>query len=122
MPPQLLVACCVLLATSAATGAACESPDTSTRYEACMLSESTRKLDVALNATYAEILAEYKQSGRNHERQMFIESQRAWLRCRDKTFEFEQERDGGVNQISRARCTNKLTNERVTYLKALNRS
>jgi uncharacterized protein YecT (DUF1311 family) len=102
-------------AANDATG--CEGPDTSTYYEACVLSNETKALDVELNQSYQKLLASRKSPSSAKQRQALIEAQRMWIRYRDKTCEFENEENGGINSISWVRCQNRMVRERLKYLK-----
>jgi uncharacterized protein YecT (DUF1311 family) len=93
----------------------CEGPETSSRFEACVLNKQTEDLDAKLNIKYQELLRlapTFSPSAKN----ALIESERAWIRYRDKTCDFQQQFLDGINSISWARCMNLLTNERLKYL------
>ena len=80
----------------------CEGPETSTRFEACVLNKQTVDLDAKLNIKYQELLR-LAPTFSPSEKSAFIDSERAWIRYRDKTCDFEQQFLGGINSISWAR-------------------
>ncbi|MFM2121123.1 MAG: hypothetical protein RL722_2591 [Pseudomonadota bacterium] len=94
----------------------CDAPDTSTRFEACLTRRATAEADKRLNATYQLILTQYDKSGEEKSRTALVDAQRAWIRYRDKTCQFENEEYGGAYSISEARCLSRLVNERLEYL------
>ena len=96
----------------------CTGPDTSSFFESCVLSRQTTELGTRLNQKYKELLR-VAPSFSPSAKSALIESQRAWIRYRDKTCDFQQSMLGGINSINWVRCENALTAERLKYLEGL---
>jgi uncharacterized protein YecT (DUF1311 family) len=96
----------------------CPGPDTSTSFEACILSNQTAELDAKLNEKYRQLLQDAPAYSADA-KQALIESQCAWLRYRDKTCAFQQAFLGGIVSINFVRCTHDLTAERLRYFESL---
>ena len=97
----------------------CEGPDTSTYFEGCVLSKETKIIDAELNKTYQTLLKQYKKDGLTKQHRFLVEAQRAWVKFKNTSCEFENEEIGGLNSISWIRCNNKMTSERLLYLEGL---
>ena len=98
----------------------CDGTEGSTRWEACLVAQDTKKIETQLNNKYKELSNSYKENGFVKVRKMLIEAERAWISYRDKTCEFENEAIGGINSISWARCNYRLTKERLEYFENAN--
>ena len=94
----------------------CKGPDTSTYFEGCVLSRETQAIDAELNNTYQAILKQYKKDGLMKQHKLLQEAQRAWVKFKNTSCDFENEEIGGLNSISWARCNNKMTSDRLLYL------
>lgn len=95
----------------------CEGPDTSTYFESCILSKETADLELKLNQKYKELIRDAPSFSPSAKKAL-IESQRAWLRYRNSTCNFQQSFLGGINSINWVRCNNALTAERFKYFES----
>jgi len=98
--------------------AGCAGPDTSTSYEACVLSKETKIKRQKLSQKF-DVLLKFSESNENGAKDSLLESQKAWERYLQQTCEAQQLVFGGIVSINYVRCENTLVKERLAYLESL---
>lgn len=91
----------------------CDVTTGTTFDDGCLVSKRVDELDKQLNVKYQQVIKEYKKSNSDAYVKLLIETQRAWIRYRDKVCEFENEAIGGINGISGIRCIERITETRL---------
>lgn len=92
-------------------------PETSTMRQGCIANLHAKDLDAQLNSAYEYVLQLPMFSG-TPSKEALIAAERAWIRYRDATCHFENT-IGGANGVSSAECYERLTAERLVYIRAL---
>ena len=84
-----------------------------------MLAKNVEALDKELNELYRRQIKYYDENKMPEVKAQLVKAERAWIRYKDETCEFENISDGGpsINSIGWARCRYKMLDERVKYFK-----
>lgn len=97
----------------------CPGPDTSTLFFACASMKRANTIDAELNKIYNQLVGQYRKNGLNDSAQKLIEAERAWVKFKEAHCNFENVSvgSGSINSISWAECQEKITTDRLAYLK-----
>jgi uncharacterized protein YecT (DUF1311 family) len=112
---------CLFISGNLLAGDKCEGDPSTTMFQACVSYHYFKERDGEFNRLYQERLALYEKHGMTKEPSLFIAAQRAWIRFKDETCKFEQEALGGAYSKSEQECLARVTDERVEYLKQLDK-
>ena len=94
----------------------CPGPDTSSRFESCVLEKR-----IATSGKRVQQLYQDRVRSAHSQNVAFSlrAAQKAWEQYRDKTCQYEQTEYEGINSINWGRCIDRLTTERARYFEEL---
>jgi uncharacterized protein YecT (DUF1311 family) len=94
----------------------CPGPDTSSRFESCILSKKIAISEKNMQQLYQDRI---RSAHSQNVAVTLRAAQNAWEHYRDKTCQYEEAEYGGINSISWVRCNERLTSERARYFEEL---